>query len=323
MSEKTSMPQKKSSKQQSEDKINQEYKHQLDTAIEHFRSKYFRDTDSDNPFLSLVQKGHEAFSELLPVLDLQGDEHSSARIQALLVIGNIFDQFGLESETLDTLVEYSKKLPHSGNEKVAVLRAIGKSKQPYLIAGFTSLLDKPVPEVVNSALIVLGYAKYIPALPAIKWVITQENILTAPAAVWAIGEIGDNTGLDILIEAYKNNKYIHDVILAMGKIGDRQGLAYLCMTLRDSGDSALRYHAALGIFNTVVKNQDQKFDSLFPFLENSLQDIFPPIRAVSLTILGLLGKTLTKTQIAEVFEIQSHIKDEDITDMAKFFMRRN
>ena len=314
---------KKSSKQANQDKENLAYRLQLDQVIANFRSKYFRESDSANPFLSLTQNGHSAFSELLKVLDLQGDEYSITRTQAILVIANVFDQHGVESETLDKLVEYSKKLPPFGNEKFAVLRAIGKSRQPYLIAGFTSLLDKPIPEVINSALIVLGYAKYIPALPAIKWVITQENMLTVPAAIWAIGEIGDNTGLDILIEAYKNNKYIHDVILAIGKIGYRHGLAYLCMTLRDSGDSALRYHAVLGIFNTVVKNHEQKFDSLFPFLENSLQDIFPPIRAVSLTIIGLLGKTLTKAQIDEVFEIQSKIKDEDLTDMAKFFMRRN
>ncbi len=135
-------------------------------------------------------------SHLLAQLD--GDD-PAVRRRALDGLAQRFAAGEVDEVTLERVIEHGMALRgRMDNERRATLRAIGYARNEELLQQFVPLLGTGQSEALWVASLVLGYARFVPAVVPLTNALTNATDIEADALAWALGQIGTRDALTVL-----------------------------------------------------------------------------------------------------------------------------
>ncbi|MCK6547380.1 hypothetical protein L6R52_16140, partial [Myxococcota bacterium] len=133
----------------------------------------------ENRYSSFVKRGRAAYPELVRALDAPITEQ---RIDALLALGASIEREGASPVALAAVGAHARARTPKGAEQHASLFALGKSRDPSILRGFTALLADDEPERIRVACWLLGHARHSPAAPQLAWLATHDGPAPVRAA---------------------------------------------------------------------------------------------------------------------------------------------
>jgi HEAT repeat protein len=226
----------------------------------------------------------------------------------------------LQGALEDFLLRYMKPATRVVDAEFERLSAIGQHADPELLQQMTVSLANPNPAIVKQACVALAAAKYTAAVPMLLTRLGEGNMLTGPALVWCLGEIGERSAVRPLEGVFARGAYQEDVIEAWVKLGDCDPLPYLATALVD-GETRIRLYAAGAMSQLLSTLADRsEWAGLAPRLEGALSDIFPPVRILAAGALALLGRAFSSAELKLL--VEATLKTEQLSPLEAFFTRR-
>jgi hypothetical protein len=282
----------------------------------------FFERGAENRFNDLVEQGRHAYAELIAAL---ADKDAGERIDALVILGRLFDSHGPTEDALAAVLQHSKTIREGGMgpERQAALFALGRSRDAELIESFVPLLASDDPSAVNVALFVIGYARWRDAAPFVRFLVNQGRAETMAAGIWTLGQLGGDTdSVDLLLPMLRRNEHVEWVVGALGDIGDPAALDDLVPLLTDPRPD-VRFLTIASISALVEQNIDRKLRRNWTWMHGPLQvaarDAFPPVAVLALLVLAELGVGLDEARVTELFELGA---DGPVVDgPAAFYLR--
>ena len=202
-------------------------------------------TSSSNRFVDLYQGLNDA--------------DVSVRLSALNAIAARFEEGETEGWVLDAVVELGISMQgRVDEERSALLRVVGVSRDEELMEQFIALLDTPDLEPRWVAATVLGYARYAPAVPALTRALAHADSALAGTLTWALGQIGDRDAQNILLALVEQDQFARSAAIALGQCGCVEAVDAIAELLRsENSEDALA--AVLGLLAlTQRKNEEPR-----------------------------------------------------------------
>ncbi len=272
-----------------------------------FHRTYF-ERGPENRFSDL--DGQEAYTELFKALE---DTDEGERIDALLSLGRLFSVYGADGDNIKAVMAHLETVPQGfGPERHAGLFALGSGGDSDFFEGFLPMLSSDNSYATNIALFLFGYGKWTDAVPFIRFIVNQNAKKTAPAAIWALGQIGRGDTLDLLLPMLRSGTNIEWIVGALGDIGDIGALEDLTSHLEHEKVD-IRLSAMMSIFAIVGQNKDSKVRREFHWIAAALRkagkDAFPPVALFALLTLAELGQGVEQEDVMRVFEMEAQNGD--------------
>lgn len=167
---------------------------------------------------------------LLGVLD---DPRPAVRQDALRAIAALHGRGVVSDESVDRLLAEVGRRTHLDAETRLLLIALGRAQVPGLSEGFLQIVKAGDPGPVAAATYVLGAARFGPAVPALVRTASEVSHRAGPAAVWALGQIGDVAALPVLHGLATRRRQLTNVPGALGEIGASVSIPVLTALLTD------------------------------------------------------------------------------------------
>lgn len=285
------------------------FEKQIEKGVNSFYKTFFV-RGAENRFDELIEDGQKAYPDLVEAL---GDADRGERVDALVALGRLFSSHGFSDESLRAVVKHAKAIHEEGMgpERHAALFAMGRAGEKSLIESFMPLLAAPDPDAVTVACYVLGYARWKPALPFLKYLVDQNETQIVQAAIWALGQIGDAEALDLLLPMLRRGENVEWLVGALGDIGDVSALDAL-LPLLSSDITDIRVLTIMSIYAIVEQNKDRKVRRDLAWMESELRtaatDSFPPVAVFAMNTLVALGHKIGKEDVRAALNLSAASK---------------
>jgi HEAT repeat protein len=282
-----------------------------------------------HPLLASIARGAAALDDLCVLVE-SGTERE--RLDALDALGHIFAALpeGAPAPVLARLRKQLHMCAGSGADATttalfAKVLALGRD-EALLHEQLRRLADED-PGVVAAAARLCGFGRHRPAVPLLVALVSPAHFIESRAAIWALGEIGDEAALPALTQALSNALRVVDVVIALGKIGSITSVGSITPLVlsgtpdqRDAGYRALAW--ILDGHRGDAAVLDELFRTLRGLIEAQLASAEPlsgSTRFHMLLCLARMGVTLDEARV------RHHLRlgvDDGVAPLAQFFARR-
>ncbi len=278
-----------------------------------------------HPLLSAIARGAASVDELCDLIE-GGTERQ--RLDALDALAHVFAALPAGAPSSATTRLRALIGTTSNPTTVALLaKTLAIGQDPDTLREQLRRLADPDPGVVAAAARLCGFGRFVPAVPVLLELVSPARFLESRAAIWALGEIGDDRALPALQRAVAHAFRVVDAVVALGKIGNLAAVGTITPLLlsgtpeeRDAGYRALAWildrHRADG------PGPDELPRTLRSIIETQLaadEPLSGSTRFHMLLCLARMGVVLDEARVKRFLQVGV---DDDAAPLAQFFARR-
>ncbi|MDA0713554.1 MAG: hypothetical protein O2897_06165 [bacterium] len=283
---------------------------------------------SAHPFSNFIKSAGEKNLDLIQVA-AQENLSTEVRLQALDALGYVYLKNLSTTQEIGALKKLISK-DRNTTIKISAAKCLALSKDEEFLIEQTKLLGDNDPAVVAAAATLLGFGRYLRALPVLTALVSPFRLFESTSVIWAIGEIRSKDALPVLERALKESFRTNECLIAIGKIGELTSAANLAPFLL-SGLFNQREAAFEALASLLHQNSDTPDllkilgEELIEVIQNQLQKKLYndsiKTRFYMLLCLARLGHNIEPAQIKHYLKL--HLSKDEIGNIANYFVKRN
>lgn len=283
---------------------------------------------STHPFSEHIRSGGQKNFELIQIA-AQKKLSPQVRLQSLDALGYIYLK---KVANKQEIVEIKNMLSSEKNNiiKISIAKCLALSRDETFLIEQTKLLDDNDPAVVAAAATLLGFGRYLRALPVLTALVSPFRLFESTSVIWAIGEIRSKDALPVLERALKESFRTNECLIAIGKIGELTSVVnlapFLLSGLLNQKEAAYQALANLLHHNSDAPNLlkilgEELIQAIQNQLEKKIHNDSIKTRFYMLLCLARLGHHLEPTKIKHYLEL--YLNKDEVGNIARYFLRRN
>ncbi len=280
----------------------------VEQQLESFGDTYF-ERPPINRFEQFLAGGHDAFPVLFDVLTSDAADEGS-RTEALLGVGRIFDEFGATPGAIDAVVKHAKAIATKGlgPEREAVFFALGRARDESLMSGMRTLLASEDTNAHYTAAKVLGYAGDHGSVESLHASLGRSSGMAAHVILWALGEIGDPSSGEVLIDALGAEELREAALKALVRLAPLEALEPILALLEElQGNEAIAGAMALRSIVLVQKESivedAERCGEVFAKVQQAAASMWPPANVLLLATASELGRKVDPALASKVLGV--------------------